>query len=151
MTVETLGHPSVLDELAAALAKAPPLGDWIDDAACARLGDRGADVFTADGVLDGDVLDAAVRVCRHCPVQQCATYAASDRVRAVGRGPAWGTMAAVRRCGETRPDAARLPDLGGQDRPPVPVPSVLTTGSVGGHAYRSRLAVKVGAIGNDVR
>lgn len=90
-------RPAVLDELAAALAKVPPLGDWIDDAACSRLGPHGAEIFTASGVLDAEELDLAMRVCRHCPVRrECAGYAASAGVYGLwggrwhganGRGP----------------------------------------------------------------
>lgn len=108
MTVETLDS-SALNEVATALAKLPPLGPWVADAACARLGEHGADVFTAtEGVLDGDELDAAVRVCRHCPVRQSAPATPPARTcGACGAASGMGTDAAGRWCGETQPEGAQ--------------------------------------------
>jgi hypothetical protein len=77
MEPAVLDRPPVLDELARALAKLPPLGKWIEDASCASLGTVGSEVFTAD-TPDPDELELAEATCWRCPVrQECADYAAS--------------------------------------------------------------------------
>lgn len=68
--VETESRWAAVDEFARAFEQLAPLGPWIDDAACGGLDRHGADVFTVDGVLGGYELDAALRVCRHCPVRR---------------------------------------------------------------------------------
>lgn len=79
-------RPSVLDELAAALAALPPMGAWVLDASCGDLGLDAADVFTQDRP-DPDELAVAERVCRRCPVRrECADYAARTPVYGVWGG-----------------------------------------------------------------
>lgn len=74
----------VLDELARALAHLPPLGAWVELAACGPL--AGADVWTTD-MPDPEELAVAERVCRRCPVrQECAAYAAQAPVYGVWGG-----------------------------------------------------------------
>jgi hypothetical protein len=80
---EAFDRPAVLDELASALAKVPPVGAWVELAACGSL--PGVDEWTADHP-DAEELALAVRVCRHCRVrQECAGYAAE--------APVWGLWA----------------------------------------------------------
>ena len=77
--------PVVLDELAAALVDLPPLGAWVELAACGPLAD--ADVWTSDDEPEADELAVAERVCRRCPVrQQCGSYAATAAVYGVWGG-----------------------------------------------------------------
>jgi hypothetical protein len=74
-----------LDELAAALADLPPIGEWVAAAACGPL--AGADVWTADDEPDAEELAVAERVCRRCPVcGPCADYAATAPVHGVWGG-----------------------------------------------------------------
>lgn len=76
--VEDIQPPDALADL---LAKAPPLGPWVEHAGCADLGDA----FTADNPAPGDVA-VLERVCRKCPVRAaCAAYA--DDTGALGM---WG-------------------------------------------------------------
>jgi hypothetical protein len=94
---ETLTSPAQ-DELVDLWRDLPPLGEWVDDAACGgMLGD--VEVWTADRP-DPDELAYAERVCRHCPVRaECADYAAS--------APVWGMWAGVwHGTGRTRQTAA---------------------------------------------
>jgi hypothetical protein len=78
-------RPTVLDELARALVDLPPIGAWVELAACGPL--AGADVWTADDEPDADELAVAERVCRRCPVrQECADYAGSAPVHGVWGG-----------------------------------------------------------------
>jgi len=85
VTADLDPHPSVLDELAAALAVLPPIGAWVELAACGPLAD--APVWTADDEPDDDELVVAERVCRRCPVrQECAGYAATAPVHGVWGG-----------------------------------------------------------------
>lgn len=82
--VELELRPVVLDELAVALAKVPPLGAWVEQASCADLGCP--EVFTPDTAPEPADLAVLVRVCTRCPVQQeCAGYALSAPVYGV-----WG-------------------------------------------------------------
>jgi hypothetical protein len=75
----------VLDELARALSRLPPLGPWVEDAACGGLGLDASEVFTADHP-DPEELALAEAVCWRCPVrQECADYAA--------QAPVWGLWA----------------------------------------------------------
>jgi len=77
--------PVVLDELAAALVDLPPLGAWVELAACGPLAD--ADVWTSDDEPEADELAVAERVCRRCPVRgPCADYAATAPVHGVWGG-----------------------------------------------------------------
>ncbi len=74
-----------LEELARAVADLPPLGEWVELAACGPL--AGADVWTADDEPDAEELALAERVCRRCPVRQaCADYAVSAPVYGVWGG-----------------------------------------------------------------
>lgn len=76
--------PAVLDELAAALAGLPLLGEWTAEAACGPL--AAAEVWTSD-VVDPDELAVAERVCRRCPVRvQCRSYVLSAPVYGVWAG-----------------------------------------------------------------
>jgi hypothetical protein len=79
-------HPAALDELAGLWRDLPPLGAWVDAAACGgMLGD--AEVWTADRP-DPEELAYAERVCRRCPVRaECADYA--------GSAPVWGVWGGV--------------------------------------------------------
>ena len=75
----------VVDPLADLWRSLPPLGPWVDDAACGRLGVP--ELFTATTKPPADELALIERTCRRCPVrQECADYAASTpRVRRLGR------------------------------------------------------------------
>lgn len=87
MTVEE-ERPAVLDELAAALARLPPMGAWVLDASCGDLGLDAADVFTQDRP-EPEELALAERVCRRCPVlSDCCAYAARAPVYGLWAG-AW--------------------------------------------------------------
>lgn len=57
----------VLAELARALVDLPPIGAWVELAACGPL--AGAQVWRADDEPDVDELAVAERVCRRCPVR----------------------------------------------------------------------------------
>ena len=72
-------------DLLADLPSLPPLGPWVDDAACAALGL--AEVFTGPKP-DREEMAVAERVCRRCPVRrECAEHAAQEAV--------WGVWAGV--------------------------------------------------------
>jgi hypothetical protein len=74
------------DELTALWQSLPPMGEWVDEAACGDLGE-GSAVFVADSP-DPEELALAVRTCRRCPVrQECARYAAE--------APVWGLWGGV--------------------------------------------------------
>lgn len=66
MEPEPFDRRPVLDELARAFQGLPPLGEWIESAACADLG-GGADVFTEDHP-DVEELALAEAVCWRCAV-----------------------------------------------------------------------------------
>lgn len=64
----------------------PPLGAWLEHAACAVLDEVTAAIFTADRPT-ADELDEAESVCWRCPVRQdCADYAASAAVYGMWAG-----------------------------------------------------------------
>lgn len=95
MTVEAL---SAVEELTAALAGLPPLGEWVEQSACGSLGL--AEVFAASNCPDAQELAVVERVCRRCPVRrECADYAEQT--------PVWGVWAGVWHDGKAaRHDAA---------------------------------------------
>ena len=75
------------DSLDRLLSAAPPLGAWVEQAACADPAVEVADVYTSDAP---DVRDLAVAtvVCAHCPVRrECADYATRTPVHGL-----WGAQ-----------------------------------------------------------
>jgi hypothetical protein len=86
LNVTAQGIPATpVDELAELWRSLPPIGEWVDDAACGSLVD--AVVWTAD-VPDPDELAVAERVCRRCPVrEECHAYAA--------QAPVWGLWGGI--------------------------------------------------------
>ena len=68
------------DSLDRLLSSTPPLGSWVEDAACADPDVDVADVYTADAPAVHD-LALATAVCSRCPVRrECGDYAARAAV-----------------------------------------------------------------------
>lgn len=85
VTVDVEVAPAALDELALLWRSLPPLGPWVEDAACGSL--DMPDVFVAGTKPSADELALVERVCRRCPVRRaCAEYAASAAVWGVWGG-----------------------------------------------------------------
>lgn len=89
MSLNAAAEQTGLDELLLTLSQLPPIGAWVERAACASLGLAGADVFTTTAP-DADDLAMAERVCRPCPVrEQCLVVALASADSTFG---VWGGL-----------------------------------------------------------
>jgi hypothetical protein len=87
-----------LGSLADALTEQPPLGAWIEQAACASAPEPLRDLFTQGRPRQATVAEQLELLCHGCPVRgQCAGYAARVPSFGLWAGTWYGDNAVRRR------------------------------------------------------